>query len=691
MAGLHINSLLLEHEEYVGRVRPGVNLLLNPKVEQALILKERSPESKLIGRVTIAPGDGVVHSWFLSSGTVDGAKAAGKRAAEYCMAQGVPQCDAWTINNEPPVESLEHIRLLAEFDSEFARAMQKAGKRACIGTFSRGTPQIPQEDGGAALSTYAPALRVAHETGAWLVFHAYGKYPLLHDADFLALRWQRRILPWYRAQGVPIPRYVITEAGVDLGTGIDAQNNDGWRNTPYKDDIASYGRDLLALMREYAKDSSCLGATIFCAGHAGWESFVVDGPLLGHLAALPWPSFGTATPIPAPPTPIPPAPVPQPPTPAPPKEDVVNLPSWVKVEKAQGAPGTEVWRLAKAVYLPPEGEGEPNSQGRHHIDIMEPHDPTKRVVVLNKQTGEITQLPLEKPQGEPAQNVPMWGEPNSYTVYMAGAPSDVVSGLAMKGNRHVVFQLWFQLVKVPETAPTPQPEVPVPIPTPRKPIHEWSPSPNFTPANAHKDTIVWHHTAGAWKASLDWLRNPTSGVSSDYLITKAGKIYQLVADTNIAWHAGYSLMPDGREDVNRFSYGVELENAGDGRDPYPPAQIDAAVALARYLVAKNNIRRGNQVTHELIRRLWKERYPNRLDDLGRPISYKTDPRGLDMQKFLDRIYAPVVPTPPLVKYDKVVWSLEQAARNLQAEGLQAEHDYIVKTVLPPLIKLRDGG
>lgn len=211
----------------------------------------------------------------------------------------------------------------------------------------------------------------------------------------------------------------------------------------------------------------------------------------------------------------------------------------------------------------------------------------------------------------------------------------------------------------PQPAPQPQPQPGGPVSTiPPKPPVEWRGSPNFTQANASKSVIVWHHTGGALSPSLAWLLNPSSGVSADYLISKAGKIYQLVADEDIAWHAGFSRMPDGREDVNRIAYGVELENAGDGKDPYPEAQIAAAVALARHLVAKNNIPRSGNVTHELIRRLWKEKYPNRTD-----VSAKTDPRGLDMKMVLDRIYAPTpvpVPAPTPAPVDALVKLAKEA-------------------------------
>lgn len=305
--GLHINALLTQHLDFIGRVRPSVNLLLNPKAEEAEKVKARSPESKLIGRVTVPPGDGVVHGWIFDTGTAEGARAAGKRAAELCLAQRVPQCDAWIVNNEPPIKTFEQARLLAEFDSEFARQMSRGGSKACIGAFSRGTPEILMFGGGPILDAYSSALRVAYDVGAWLCFHQYGKFPLLHDAEYLALRWQRHILPYYRAKNVPIPRYVITEYGYDLGAGIDAQNRDGWRASPYSASPREYGQHLLHVATEYAKDSNCIGATLFCAGFAGWQSFAVDGELLDYMATLIWPKFGAVVaPIPVPQPTLPP-------------------------------------------------------------------------------------------------------------------------------------------------------------------------------------------------------------------------------------------------------------------------------------------------------------------------------------------------------------------------------------------------
>ena len=50
------------------------------------------------------------------------------------------------------------------------------------------------------------------------------------------------------------------------------------------------------------------------------------------------------------------------------------------------------------------------------------------------------------------------------------------------------------------------------------------------------------------------------GVSSHYLISREGVVYQLVPEKEKAWHCGGSVMPapDNRRGVNEFSLGIEL-------------------------------------------------------------------------------------------------------------------------------------
>lgn len=53
------------------------------------------------------------------------------------------------------------------------------------------------------------------------------------------------------------------------------------------------------------------------------------------------------------------------------------------------------------------------------------------------------------------------------------------------------------------------------------------------------------------------------GVGAHYIIDRGGKIYQLVRESNIAYHSGESKMPDGRKNVNDFSIGIELIGTED--------------------------------------------------------------------------------------------------------------------------------
>lgn len=59
------------------------------------------------------------------------------------------------------------------------------------------------------------------------------------------------------------------------------------------------------------------------------------------------------------------------------------------------------------------------------------------------------------------------------------------------------------------------------------------PSPNFFTDNSRIQSVILHGTSGPLQASIDWLRNPQPSnpdnrVSANYLISKAGVVYELV-------------------------------------------------------------------------------------------------------------------------------------------------------------------
>jgi N-acetylmuramoyl-L-alanine amidase len=105
------------------------------------------------------------------------------------------------------------------------------------------------------------------------------------------------------------------------------------------------------------------------------------------------------------------------------------------------------------------------------------------------------------------------------------------------------------------------------------------------------DAIILHYTGMASaEAALQRLCDPTAEVSCHYLVCEEGGIHQLVPETRRAWHAGQSFWA-GERDMNSASIGVELANGGPdfGSPPFADAQIVAAIALCRDIVARRRI------------------------------------------------------------------------------------------------------
>lgn len=129
----------------------------------------------------------------------------------------------------------------------------------------------------------------------------------------------------------------------------------------------------------------------------------------------------------------------------------------------------------------------------------------------------------------------------------------------------------------------------------RNPQATWVPSPNQDARRAL--VIVLHYTQqDSVEESLQTLRtaNSQGKVSAHYLLGKDGRLYQLVADSQRAWHAG-----GGRwgtiTDLNSASIGIEIDN--NGIDPYPDVQIEALIALLHDLTTRLRIPKSQIIGH----------------------------------------------------------------------------------------------
>ena len=103
-------------------------------------------------------------------------------------------------------------------------------------------------------------------------------------------------------------------------------------------------------------------------------------------------------------------------------------------------------------------------------------------------------------------------------------------------------------------------------------------------------------------------------VAAQYLIDRQGIIYRLALDEAVAYHAGLSQMPDGRENVNDFSIGIEIiQTKTESPNEF---QYLALSQLVKYLQQEYEIPYENILGH-------KDVSPDR----------KTDPWNFDWEKF----------------------------------------------------------
>lgn len=146
-----------------------------------------------------------------------------------------------------------------------------------------------------------------------------------------------------------------------------------------------------------------------------------------------------------------------------------------------------------------------------------------------------------------------------------------------------------------------------------KPAMAVSRSANFdTRGGAKIDTIVLHYTGGprtGEAGDLNTLTKPNTQVSAHFLVTRDGKITQLVAEELIAFHAGQSYF-QGEDRVNERSLGIEIANEGDTGEPYTPAQMAAVTKLVGYLREKYQVQLDNITGHS---------------NVAMPVGRKSDP------------------------------------------------------------------
>tara|TARA_B100001559_G_scaffold79899_1_gene66335 strand:- start:212 stop:925 length:714 start_codon:yes stop_codon:yes gene_type:complete len=160
-------------------------------------------------------------------------------------------------------------------------------------------------------------------------------------------------------------------------------------------------------------------------------------------------------------------------------------------------------------------------------------------------------------------------------------------------------------------------------------------SPNFSnKIRSKKDIkfVVIHYTGMQSEIeSIKRLLDKNSKVSCHYLINRKGKIFKMVPDTKIAWHAGKSKWKEFKN-LNEYSIGIELVNKGHlwGFQKYTSSQIKSLINLCKKLKKTYKIKNSNFLGHSDIS-------PTRKIDPGEKFPWKKLSKFNLGQWYKDRI------------------------------------------------------
>ena len=127
-------------------------------------------------------------------------------------------------------------------------------------------------------------------------------------------------------------------------------------------------------------------------------------------------------------------------------------------------------------------------------------------------------------------------------------------------------------------------------------------SPNFNkkkrPFRSIKFIVIHYTGMQSERESIIRLCSPKYKVSSHFLISQSGKVYRLVEDNRIAWHAGKSRWGKYK-DLNKNSIGIELVNKGHrfGYTNFKKKQLSSLIKICNKLIKKYKIKKVNIVGH----------------------------------------------------------------------------------------------
>lgn len=408
--------------EYIRRVQPDAVKVLNSGMDGRVIAAAQAAGSLIIGRVYWDNQQlGAAYGRFID------------RVIQF--AREHPEI-GWLEGANEFAQSPGELERYAEHEIERMKALDAIGRKAVIGNFSTGTPDV------AHWSRFRPALEYAAAHGHALGLHSYSG-PVMQwlaggnqrtatgdvladpcegpDVDgWLTLRY-RKVLKICRAWGIGHIKIAITESGIDDVQPRPGPQGKGWKSylgTEFENrsPFGDYASQLAWYGRRLTEDQNVIAWVDFGFSQAGdWETFDLSNAdamrarVVVEMLKLP---RGHGAVVPAPPPVTPPSP---PPTPPEPPMNNVEAIIWAEVDKAhklRGLPYTPSHALVAAakipagVMLPTTDEIPVTSAGGRYIAQRFQRSDTGAVIVLYCRDGQWNKVFRIAPESGGGADVP---------------------------------------------------------------------------------------------------------------------------------------------------------------------------------------------------------------------------------------------------------------------------------------------
>ncbi len=205
--GLHIQGTRANAAAaaYIRAVRPSMVKWMDGAADPSLVALAHSVGALTVLRVYQADQDIAKAGAYLA------------RVEQAIVAR--PDFDAYEVSFNEAHQAGADLPRKADADILGMKLCERHGRKGVIGSFSVGMPDL------ADWHLYRPALEYAAAHGHYLGLHEYGGGSqgmrcMVEGAGAAARGWAflryRRLLDWAKAEGLQMPRILITEGGIDV-------------------------------------------------------------------------------------------------------------------------------------------------------------------------------------------------------------------------------------------------------------------------------------------------------------------------------------------------------------------------------------------------------------------------------------------------------------------------------------------